>query len=159
MDRPSYEPAPSLQNLCSGHMGDESLQAWRQMFHTFLKQQRKIEEMLAPYDLALSQFEGLAKIAWQPGVIQQDLVHHLLVTKGNVGALVDRLESAGLVERRADPNDRRANRLFLTKAGESLLVELFEKHRTMVREMFRPLSPAQHRTLSSLLKMIEPPAE
>ena len=152
-------PPPSLQNLCSGRADDESLQAWRQMAHTFLKQQRKIEDMLAPYDLALSQFEGLAKIAMQPGVIQQDLVHYLLVTKGNVGALVDRLESAGLVERRADPNDRRANRLFLTRAGESLLVELFEKHRAIVREMFRPLSSAQHRTLSSLLKMIEPLAE
>ncbi|MDB5357980.1 MAG: transcriptional regulator [Phycisphaerales bacterium] len=146
------EPIP-----CASPADDDSIQSWRQLALTFLKQQRKIEDMLAPHDLALSQFEALAKIGMQPGVIQQDLVHHLLVTKGNVGALIDRLESLGLVERRSDPHDRRANRLFLTTPGETLLQQLFAKHRTIVREMFRPLTPAQHRSLSSLLKAIEPP--
>ncbi|MDB5304829.1 MAG: hypothetical protein JWM97_2378, partial [Phycisphaerales bacterium] len=58
---------------CASPADDDSIQTWRQMALTFLKQQRKIEEMLAPHDLALSQFEALAKIGMQPGVIQQDL--------------------------------------------------------------------------------------
>src|SRR6266853_4783151 len=106
-----HDPPPIL---CAIAPDDDALLAWRQMWYTFLKLQRKIEEMLDPYGLALSQFEALAKVGMNPGVIQQDLVKYLLVTKGNVGALVDRLEESGLLERRPDPSDRRANRLFLT---------------------------------------------
>src|ERR1700761_241551 len=94
------------QNECS--------MAFKQLMITFLKLQRQLEEMLEPHGLVLSQFEALAKIGIKPGMIQQELVKHLLVTKGNVGALIDRLESMGWVIRRADPQDRRANRLYLT---------------------------------------------
>src|SRR5580698_5822592 len=132
--------------LCGGLEDDDALQAWRQMVHTYLKLQRRVEEMLIPYGLALSQFEALAKVGMNPGVIQQDLVKYLLVTKGNVGALVDRLEESGLIERRPDPADRRANRLCLTTAGTNMVTEIFEKHRVLVKEMLSPLDSAQRKT-------------
>ena len=137
-------------------MDDDALAVWRQLAHTYLKLQRRVEEMLVPYDLALSQFEALAKIGLNPGVIQQELVHFLLVTKGNVGALVDRLEEARLLERRPDPSDRRANRLFLTAAGVKMVGEIFAEHQELVHEMFRPLASGQRQTLIALLKAIEP---
>jgi DNA-binding MarR family transcriptional regulator len=145
-----------LQSLCDAVADDDALLVWRQMAHTFLKLQHRVEEMLVPHDLALSQFEALAKIGLNPGVIQQELVHYLLVTKGNVGALVDRLEEAKLLERRPDPHDRRANRLFLTDAGVKMVSEIFAKHRELVREMFKPLNSSQRKTLTALLKEIEP---
>jgi DNA-binding MarR family transcriptional regulator len=37
--------------------------------------------------------------------------------------LLDRLEAGGWVERRADPDDRRANRVFITKKIDSLMTE------------------------------------
>jgi DNA-binding MarR family transcriptional regulator len=141
---------------CAIAPDDDALHAWRQMWYTFLKLQRKIEEMLDPYGLALSQFEALAKVGMNPGVIQQDLVKYLLVTKGNVGALVDRLEESALIERRPDPSDRRANRLFLTPAGTAMVTEIFDKHRVLVREMFDPLNSSQRKTLHGLLKELEP---
>ena len=130
--------------------------ALRQMAVTYLKMQRRFEEILGPFGLVLSQFEALVKIGCKPGIIQQELVGALLMTKGNVGALLDRLESIGLVERRADANDRRANQLYLTAAGESLIVELFKKRQVFVNEMFRPLNTEQCRSLESLLKAVEP---
>lgn len=147
-----------VENDCSRLRGDEdeATTAFRQLAITFLKLQRKVEDMLAPYGLVLSQFEALAKIGCKPGMIQQELVSLLLVTKGNVGALLDRLESIGLVERRADPNDRRANRLYLAAAGEKLVAELFQKHKAFVHEMFRPLNFEQRKSLESLLKILEP---
>src|ERR1700729_2773048 len=114
---------------------DEASTAMRQMAVTYLKLQRGFEEILAPFGLVLSQFEALVKIGCKPGIIQQELVNVLLVTKGNVGALLDRLESIGLVERRADATDRRANQLYLTKTGESLIVELFQKRKVFVNEV------------------------
>ena len=155
--RPQEKTIPSpLACLSSGSVDDDALQAWRQMVYTYLKLQRKVEEMLVPYGLALSQFEALAKVGINPGVIQQDLVKYLLVTKGNVGALVDRLEESGLIERRPDPADRRANRLCLTSSGTSMVTEIFEKHRVLVKEMLSPLDSAQRKTLRTLLKLLEP---
>jgi MarR family transcriptional regulator, organic hydroperoxide resistance regulator len=148
-------PTP-LPCLSSGWADDDALQAWRQMVYTYLKLQHRVEEMLVPYGLVLSQFEALAKVGMNPGVIQQDLVKYLLVTKGNVGALVDRLEEAGLIERRPDPSDRRANRLCLTAAGTSMVTEIFEKHRVLVKEMMSPLDSAERKTLRTLLKVLEP---
>jgi MarR family transcriptional regulator, organic hydroperoxide resistance regulator len=157
MSAAETERSTPLAGLCTGGHDDTCcIAAWKQLVVTYLKLQRRVEEMLAPYGLVLSQFEALAKIGIKPGMIQQELVALLLVTKGNVGALLDRLESIGLVERRSDPNDRRANRLYLTKPGETMVAEIFEKHRAMVREMFQPLSREQRDTLESLLKILEP---
>jgi DNA-binding MarR family transcriptional regulator len=130
--------------------------AWRQLVVTFLKLQRQIEDMLAPHGLALSQFEALAKIGLKPGMIQQELVGLLLMTKGNVGALLDRLETIELVDRRSDPNDRRANRLYLTPAGESLVAELFKKHCALIQTIFKPLNSTDRAVLEKLLKKLEP---
>jgi DNA-binding MarR family transcriptional regulator len=135
---------------------DEGSMAMRQMYCTFLKLQRGFEEILAPYGLVLSQFEALVKIGCKPGIIQQELVNVLLVTKGNVGALLDRLESIGLLERRSAANDRRANQLYLTVAGEALIIELFQKRQIFVNEVFKPLDVEQRKSLESLLKAIEP---
>jgi DNA-binding MarR family transcriptional regulator len=146
-------PAPCLS---PGPLDDNALQAFRQLAYTYLKLQRRVEDMLVPYGLALSQFEALAKVGMNPGVIQQELVKYLLVTKGNVGALVDRLEEARLIERRPDPADRRANRLYLTPDGTSMVTEIFEKHRVLVKEMLSPLDTAQRKTLRLLLKALEP---
>jgi MarR family transcriptional regulator for hemolysin len=142
---------PALE--CGSEM---AMMAFRQLVVTFLKLQRRVEDMLAPHGLVLSQFEALAKIGFKPGMIQQELVSLLLVTKGNVGALLDRLESIGLVERRPDLKDRRANRLYLTAAGLELMSTLFEKHRAFVQEQMRALSVEQQTTLQTLLKLIEP---
>jgi DNA-binding MarR family transcriptional regulator len=150
----SDEPLP--QAIACTAPTNGCIAAWRQLIVTFLKLQRRVEDMLAPYGLALSQFEALAKIGIKPGMIQQELVSLLLVTKGNVGALLDRLEAIELVERRSDPNDRRANRLYLTPAGQRLITELFEKHCTLIQACFKPLNTSDRATLESLLKTLEP---
>ncbi len=135
---------------------DPSTLVFRQLMATSFKLQRQLEEVLDPHGLVLSQFEALAKIGMKPGMIQQELVKHLLVTKGNVGALLDRLESLGWVERRADPNDRRANRLFLTATGQTTIEQIIRKHRVFIAETFKPLTAEKQVELRSLLKLIEP---
>jgi len=123
---------------------------------TFLKLQRQLEDVLGPHGLVLSQFEALCKIEAVPGMIQQELVSHLLVTKGNVGALLDRLASMGLVERRADPLDRRANRLHLTPAGAATVRRIRAEHRAFIDASFKDLDDDQCLQLQRLLKAIEP---
>ena len=135
---------------------DEALKAFKQLWVTFLKLQRQLEDVLEPHGLVLSQFEALVKIGMNPGMIQQELVKHLLVTKGNVGALLDRLESMQWVQRCSCPNDRRANRLHLTDRGNATIQEIIKKHRVFIASSFGPLSREQQVQLQHLLKTIEP---
>jgi DNA-binding MarR family transcriptional regulator len=135
---------------------DDAVSCFKQLLVTFLKLQRQLETVLEPHGLVLSQFEALAKIGIKPGMIQQELVKHLLVTKGNVGALLDRLESLGWVQRCACPNDRRANKLYLTDGGREKIREIIKQHRIFLAETFKPLSADQRAQLQSLLKIIEP---
>ena len=135
---------------------DDAVICFKQLMATSFKLQRQLEEVLDPHGLVLSQFEALAKIGMKPGMIQQELVKHLLVTKGNVGALLDRLESLGWVERRADPNDRRANRLYLTTEGRTMIEQIIKKHRVFIAAAFKPMSGECREKLRALLKTIEP---
>jgi len=149
---------PATVPLTHPYQDDVAFQAWRQLFLTFAKLQRRCDNMLAPYDLVMSQFEAMAKVGLYPGQSQQDLCSALLLTKGNIGALVDRLEGMGMIQRRPDEKDRRVNRLYLTTEGRQRVTEIFSRHRVLVHEMMEPLSQPQLAQLRSLLQLIEPPS-
>ena len=152
-DVPLAAPTPEV-DLCPAT--DPALAAFKQLIVTFLKLQRQLEAVLDPFGLVFSQFEALVKIEANPGLIQQELVSHLLVTKGNVGALLDRLESMALVERRPDPLDRRANRLHLTADGSAIVHRIRTAHRMFIDANFRELDGVQCGQLQKLLRAIEP---
>jgi len=63
-----------------------------------------------------------------------DLARPLGVTAPTASRAVDVLESHGLVERRPDPEDRRAQRIALTNAGRSR----FDERIARVSEAFEP---------------------
>ncbi len=65
------------------------------------------------------------------------------MTKGNVSGLVDRLVEAGLVERRAIPDDRRSHALFLTAAGTNCAHQGIEAQRRYVHHTLGTLDEPQ----------------
>ncbi|MBV9569636.1 MAG: MarR family transcriptional regulator [Alphaproteobacteria bacterium] len=71
-----------------------------------------------------AQWVILARLSRQPGISQNDLAGICEVEPITIGRLVDRLENRGLVERRADPTDRRINRLHLLPAAQPILEEI-----------------------------------
>lgn len=60
------------------------------------------------------------------GIMQTDLARKLDVGKVTIGGIVDRLEVTGYVERRPDAADRRAKRIYITRAGHAVLARLTE---------------------------------
>ena len=68
--------------------------------------------------------------------------------------MVDRLEDAGLVERRPDPNDRRARRLHLTAKSREKLARVRERLDEMVDEMLTGLSDGERQEFVRLLKVL-----
>ena len=76
---------------------------------------------LKPAGVTRSQAWVLAYLGRKDGMAQSDLAGQLDLGKVALGGLVDRLEAASLVERRADAKDRRVKRIFLTAAGRKVV--------------------------------------
>jgi DNA-binding MarR family transcriptional regulator len=77
------------------------------------------------------QWRVLVVIRRNPGIRQSVAAEMLEVEPITLSRMVDRLSDAGMVERRADPGDRRAWSLFLTAAAEPLM----DRMRAMAEEL------------------------
>ena len=82
----------------------------------------------------------LSRLSRQPGLSQNEMAAICEVEPITVGRLIDRLEARGLVERRADPSDRRIRRLHLLPAAEPLLAEI-DFYRNQLNTEFEQLLP------------------
>jgi MarR family transcriptional regulator for hemolysin len=71
--------------------------------------------------LTRAQWQVLAHLQRHEGINQSGLAEILEIEPITIARLLDRMEEAGLVERRADPADRRARRLFLTERAKPML--------------------------------------
>ena len=134
---------------------DPSLHTWLGLVRVYSRMQRALERVLDDAGLTLSQFDVLANLGMSEGITQQQLAERLLVTKGNVCGLLDRMEAAGLVQRKPDPEDRRTNRLHLTRAGRAALRKAFPAHLGLIQECFGAISGAEQQRLTQLLARIE----
>ena len=74
--------------------------------------------------LTRSQWQVLYQLNRKDGQTQTELADLLIIAKPPLGKMVDRLESEGWVERRADTADRRAKRVFLTSKASGLIEPL-----------------------------------
>jgi DNA-binding MarR family transcriptional regulator len=68
----------------------------------------------------------LMKLSCRPGLSQSELAALMEVEPITVGRLIDRLETAGFVERRPDPADRRMHRLHLRDAAAPIIEKIDE---------------------------------
>ena len=69
-------------------------------------------------DLRPSHGNAMEQLELEDGLRLTDLAARAGITAQSMGELVDDLEAKGYVERRADPNDRRAKRIHLTDRGK-----------------------------------------
>ncbi|GIF44457.1 MarR family winged helix-turn-helix transcriptional regulator [Actinoplanes xinjiangensis] len=84
----------------------------------------------AEVGLPLTSFEVLHLLLRRPGPRIQDIAEEFSITVGGTSKVVDRLEAAGLCERRANPNDRRSSVVELTAEGRTVAqraLEVFEE--------------------------------
>jgi MarR family transcriptional regulator for hemolysin len=76
------------------------------------------------FGVTYAQWVVLARLDRFEGLKQSELAEMLDLQPITLTRLLDRLCSAGMIERRSDPNDRRAKRLFLTPVARPLLERL-----------------------------------
>jgi len=97
-------------------------------------------------------FSLLCLVRANPGIAQIELGTHLGVDKASIVALLDRLERAGLIERRRSTRDRRRQGISLTEAGTVELDTLMVQVRQLERHMAARFSKAELDTFLSLLQ-------
>ncbi len=149
-DSPRFYPLPV-------HEEPEAmrLRTWVQLARTFYKIERSISATLAEKHLTMAQFDVLATLRYSEGLTQKELAELLLVTKGNVVGLLDRLQKLDLVERRADPDDGRSNRVHLTPQGRHKIESVLPVHDRLVLRTLSCLGQQEVGTLRRLLKTLE----
>lgn len=87
-----------------------------------------MDQVMRPLGITRSQWTVLTTLSrgGNDGMMQVDLARLLEVGKVTVGGLVDRLETTGHVERRADPADRRIKQVYITEQGYDVLQYMIE---------------------------------
>jgi DNA-binding MarR family transcriptional regulator len=118
--------------------------------HAAMRFAQRIAEIgLTPPDAGI-----LGNIATRPGISQQALAEHLGVMPSRMVALIDQLESKGIVERKRSAEDRRNYELSLTQKGRQVLGEIGRIAQEHEASLLAALTPEEREQLRSLCTRI-----
>jgi DNA-binding MarR family transcriptional regulator len=112
---------------------------------------RRFAETMEPLGLDPRQFAVITVLGAHDGVAQQELADRLRIHPSSMVAVIDDCESAGLLERRRDPADRRRYAIHLTAKGRSLRVRAEHVAAALREEMFAALDEHERKELHDLL--------
>jgi len=126
------------------------------LLHDVSRMRRKaFDQFMKPLGITRAQWWVIAHLTRQDGMMQTQLADLLDVGKASLGTLIDRLESAGWIERVADPTDKRAKRIYLARNSQQLLEKMGEYERAFNEQAFRGLTGDDRETLVQLLSVIK----
>lgn len=111
-------------------------------------------ERLGAVDLTPPHAGILRVVNGAGGISQQALAGHLRILPSRLVILIDQLEERGLVERRADPADRRTYALYLTAKGTETLKTIGRLAREHQDALLVSLTPDERDVLASLLRKV-----
>ena len=134
-----------------------ALRIWLRLLTCTQLIEREVRSRLRhEYATTLPRFDLMAQLERHPEGLKMNVLSELLmVTGGNVTAIVDQLEKEGLVERLDEPADRRAFRIRLTRAGERTFGDMARAHEGWVVDMFSGLTRKEHEALLELLAKLK----
>lgn len=104
---------------------------------------REIAQRLEGNELTFAQARTLVRLALEPGLRQSELAARLEVQPITLARLIDQLEVRGFVERRVDPDDRRAWRVFVTPQARGSLASIRRIGASVRAEALAGVPPAQ----------------
>jgi MarR family transcriptional regulator, 2-MHQ and catechol-resistance regulon repressor len=111
-------------------------------------------ENIRSMGLGLSDF-GVLEILLHKGPLPVNIIgSKIRLTSGSISIAIDRLEEKRLVERRDDPDDRRARVVHLTPEGRKLIECAFTEHAVAMEHATSGLSPSERREAIRLLKKL-----
>jgi DNA-binding MarR family transcriptional regulator len=119
--------------------------------------ERSLGETAAEFGLTIQDWEllgALRRVGPPYRLSPSTLAHDLLLSSGAMTARLDRLERAGLIRRRPDPNDRRAIRVELTENGSKAWGAAVDVQAAKERSIAAALDEKEKATLNALLRRL-----
>ena len=134
-----------------------ALRIWLRLLTCTQLIERQVRSRLREqFGSTLPRFDLMAQLErHRDGLKMNELSRLLMVTGGNITAIVDQLEAEGLVERLDHAGDRRAFRIRLTRAGERSFAEMARVHEEWVVELLAGLSRREQDDLLKLLAKVK----
>jgi MarR family transcriptional regulator for hemolysin len=102
-----------------------------------------------------AQWAVLVRLERMEGLKQAELAEQLDLQPITLTRLVDRLCDNGLIERRSDPKDRRAKRLFLTPAARPLLEQLHDMGESLMTDVLAGIDDATTKAMLTHLSRMK----
>ncbi|WP_104654503.1 bifunctional helix-turn-helix transcriptional regulator/GNAT family N-acetyltransferase [Ralstonia insidiosa] len=134
---------------------EQTISELREVSRRLVRELGFMRSTLAQSDLPPSAVHAILEIAGTPGIQARDLAERLRLDKSSTSRQVTRLESDGLVERRACDGDGRSSELYLTRAGQQLRRKIDAYASDQVSNALRHLAPLdQQRLLASLSQYV-----
>lgn len=118
---------------------------------------RSIETVFAEYGLGIGEFDVLAALRRAGDPFERkptDLARTLMLSPAGMTSRVDRLEAAGHVQRRNDPDDRRSWIISLTPAGLELVDRAVTAHVRNEARLLEALTAEERRGLDAALRRL-----
>jgi DNA-binding MarR family transcriptional regulator len=112
---------------------------------------RRFNRRVSQLGLTQAQWQLLAYLSRQEGLRQAQIADYLEMQPISVARLVDRMETNGWIERRPDPEDRRAVNLYITAKAEPILEKMWEHAAVSRTEAFAGISKADQDKLFDIL--------
>lgn len=117
--------------------------------------ERSVSAALEPFGLSLGQFDILATLRRQgPNgrLTPTELMRSVMLSSGGMTNRLDRLEDGGLIERSADPDDRRGVVVGLTPKGRALIEAAAAARFAEAEDSLPPLPPRERKQLAGQLR-------
>ena len=109
--------------------------------------------------LSMVQINVLMRIYYHGDCDISTLLESLQVSKAAAGQLVERMEQQGLVERRANPQDRRARSLSLTARGRTLVEDSIAARQAWMADLIDRIAPEERAATIKALRGLTAAAE
>jgi DNA-binding MarR family transcriptional regulator len=133
-------------------MFQSAIVAWLRLYRVVQKIDRMQSTHLRKWGLNIAQFDVLAHVGAHKGITQQELADSLLVTKGNISQLLDRMEHMGLLSRN---QEKRNKNIALTEKGQELFDRVVPAHERMIAEQLAVLSQVEIADLQRILRKLD----
>ena len=128
------------------------------LLRELVRSYQAFENFSAPHiksmNLTSPQFDVIATLANQPSMTCKTLGEKTLITKGTLTGILDRLEIKGIVERKANEEDGRSQKIMLTLSGLEIFEHAFPNHMRHLEKAFNQLSPQEMINLTNSLKQL-----
>ncbi len=131
--------------------GDVVRQLSELLFVSSWRLRRGAAKELAPLGVTVGQSRVLKVVAEHQPMRMADLAATLEIVPRSVTSMIDSLVAAGLVDREADPQDRRSVLVAPTASGRAVLERVNQARRATAEDLFGRLTPEQRQVLLSLL--------